>query len=306
MSFGLSLGRAITPTCLVVTFLNHSPLKWRPLVCNTATHLTQSWLSVMHSDKCLLPYTLQLEKAPQPTILWIQIVDTLGQEEILTIDPLRIYAEQNFLLLTRVLPKYLRLLNQAADDMMRRRPQQRLIGWKISVFQTYLGTAQSFIVAKIQRVSMSNVSPSFKQTPLNSSSFLWSRFLYDRKQESGKQKWFSSSTNLVSPLVPVWLNHEITKHEWNVQCFSKEKSLFEFLIILLPWVFRVFLFFVFLISWKTEALFSRNWPLEKPNSEVDLNWPLKLGLMGLTPPMKRRGGTKVVAKSCTHRRVWRP
>ena len=55
-------------------------------------------------------------------------MDTLGQEEILTIDSLRIYAEQNFLLLTRVLPKYLRLLNQAADDMMRRRPQQRLIG----------------------------------------------------------------------------------------------------------------------------------------------------------------------------------
>ena len=68
------------------------------------------------------------------------------------------------------------------------------------------------------------------------------------KQESGKRSrsGFPARPILASPLVPVWRNHEITKHEWNVQYFSKEKSLFEFLIILPSWVFHVFLFSVFL------------------------------------------------------------
>ena len=89
------------------------------------------------------------------------------------------------------------------------------------------------------------------------------------KQESEKpvKKLFSSSTNLVSPLVPVWRNHKITKHEWNVQYFSKEKSLFDFLIILPSWVFRVSCFSCFSFP-KTEALFSRNLPHEKPNAVV--------------------------------------
>ena len=90
------------------------------------------------------------------------------------------------------------------------------------------------------------------------------------KQESGKRSrsGFPARPILASPLVPVWRNHEITKHEWNVQYFSKEKVLLKRKINSPPWAFRVFLFFVFLISWKTEALFSRNWSLAEGEHPV--------------------------------------
>jgi hypothetical protein len=64
------------------------------------------------------------------------------------------------------------------------------------------------------------------------------------KQESGKRSrsGFPARPILASPLVPVWRNHEITKHEWNVRYFSKEKITF--------WVFdhsppEFFVFFCF-------------------------------------------------------------